>query len=163
MIFLYQENGENTENGNDPNFKIPPPDYDDKANGDIYANVKKRDRPDATKASKIAVQDVFQPLEETTIEPTGPPTPQPPSCSKAELYSDPAVFKELDEHVFSVSILYQSLNYLGYLKYNVAQHSAVCVSIMKSEKSNPDIFQRCPDIILCNSIGSRAQNSLVTS
>ncbi|XP_064625297.1 hillarin-like [Lineus longissimus] len=45
--------------------------------------------------------NIFMPV--TDDDETVAPTPKPPSCSKRELYADPAVFEELDERVFNIA------------------------------------------------------------
>ena len=49
-------------------------------------------------------------LEEVTIVPIELPEFHPPNCRKRDLYYDAAVFKDLDEYVFSVSTFIRLIN-----------------------------------------------------
>ena len=58
---------------------------------------------DVSLDSAVVLEEAMAAL---SILPNEVPAPHPPSCRKRDLYYDAEIFKELDEHVFSVRVLF---------------------------------------------------------
>lgn len=58
------------------------------------------DKEDSERINQVVNEFVKLPVS------SEPPSPHPPSCRKSEIYTNPSVFKDIDDHVIKVDIQY---------------------------------------------------------